>query len=153
VTTTPDNGSSANLDALFAAAGITVTDEGKQRARSRREAAGARWTPEQWVALRAQLGLRSAPRERPPGRILLDASAIVAFCRGTSVDVGEVNDEGAAAGLPLLCLVEGRRAIADTDLLDLLVTHGATTVVAREPDNWRESDVRPCHPALRRHAC
>src|SRR4051794_33304744 len=61
-----------------------------------------------------------------PVRILLDASAIVAFCRGTSVDVGEVNDEvndeGAAAGLPLLCLVEGRRAIADTDLLDVLVT-------------------------------
>lgn len=57
--TTPDHDSSADLDALFAAAGISVTDEGKQRARARREAAEARWTPERWAALRAQLGLPS----------------------------------------------------------------------------------------------
>lgn len=57
MTTTPDHDSSADLDALFAAAGINVTDEGKQRARARREAAEARWTPERWAALRAQLGL------------------------------------------------------------------------------------------------
>jgi hypothetical protein len=44
-----------------------------------------------------------------PVRILLDASAIVAFTRA-SVDVGEViaevDEEDAAVGLPLLCLVE-----------------------------------------------
>lgn len=72
-----------------------------------------------------------------PVRVLLDTSAIVAFCRGTSVDVGEVigevHEEHAAAGLPLLCLVEARRAIADTDLLDLLVAHQATVIVAPEP--------------------
>jgi hypothetical protein len=74
-------------------------------------------------------------------RVLLDASAIVTFTRGISVDVGEVigevNDEGAAAGLPLLCLVEARRAIADTDLLDLLVNHQATTIVPPHGDSWR----------------
>lgn len=57
VTTTPEHDSSASLDALFAAAGISVTDDGKQRARARREAAEAHWTPDQWAALRAQLGL------------------------------------------------------------------------------------------------
>jgi hypothetical protein len=76
-----------------------------------------------------------------PVHVLLDASAIVAFCRGTSVDVGEVigevDDEGAAVGLPLLCLVEARRAIADTDLLDLLIAHRATTIVAPDEDSWR----------------
>ena len=57
--TTPQPEPSADLDALFAAAGISVTTEGKQRARDRREAAQARWTPERWAALRAQLGLPS----------------------------------------------------------------------------------------------
>jgi hypothetical protein len=57
--TTPGHDPSADLDALFAAAGISVTPEGKQRARARREAAQARWTPERWAALRAQLGLPS----------------------------------------------------------------------------------------------
>ena len=59
MTTMPGHDRSADLDALFAAAGLTVTDEGKERARARREAAEARWTPEQWAALRAQLGLPS----------------------------------------------------------------------------------------------
>lgn len=76
-----------------------------------------------------------------PVRVLLDASAIVMFCRGTAVDVGEVigevHEEHAAVGLPLLCLVEAQRAIADTDLLDLLIAHQATTIVSPEADSWR----------------
>jgi len=75
-----------------------------------------------------------------PIRVLLDASAIVAFTRG-SIDVGEtiaeVNDEQAAAGLPILCLVEATRAVADTDRLDLLVAHPATAIITPHPDDWR----------------
>jgi hypothetical protein len=55
--TKPGSESSADLTALFDAVGITVTEEGKQRARARRRAAEARWTPERWAELRAQLGL------------------------------------------------------------------------------------------------
>ena len=44
-----------------------------------------------------------------PVRVLLDASAIIAFTR-ESIDVGEViaevDDENAAVGLPVLSLVE-----------------------------------------------
>jgi hypothetical protein len=71
-----------------------------------------------------------------PVRVLLDASAIIAFTRG-SIDVGEilaeVNDEDAAAGLPILCLVEASRAVSDTDRLDLLVAHPATAVLVPGP--------------------
>jgi hypothetical protein len=42
---------------LLAAVGITVTKEGKARARARLDEAAARWTPERWAALREQLGL------------------------------------------------------------------------------------------------
>ena len=75
-----------------------------------------------------------------PVRVLLDASAIVAFTRG-SIDVGEtiaeVNDENGAAGLPIPCLVEATRAVADTDQLDLLVAHAATAVIAPRPEDWQ----------------
>jgi uncharacterized protein with PIN domain len=75
-----------------------------------------------------------------PVQVLLDASAIVAFTRGT-VDVGEVigevDDEHAAVGLPVLCLVEASRAIVDTDLLDYLVAHAATAVVPVAAASWR----------------
>ena len=61
-----------------------------------------------------------------PVRILLDASAIIAFT-WESIDVGEiiaeVDDENAAVGLPMLCLVEASRAVADKDRLTLLVHH------------------------------
>jgi len=53
----PEPRSSADLTALFDAVGITVTQEGKERARERRRAAEARWTPERWAEMRAQLGL------------------------------------------------------------------------------------------------
>lgn len=75
-----------------------------------------------------------------PIRIVLDASAVVAYARG-SIDVGEtlaeVDDENAAAALPILCLVEASRAIASTEFLDLLVNHRATVLTAPEPSLWR----------------
>jgi hypothetical protein len=48
---------SADTTALLAAAGITVTAEGKQRARRRLDEARRRWTPERDAAAREQLGL------------------------------------------------------------------------------------------------
>lgn len=46
-----------NAAAMLAAAGITVTPEGKARARAKLQAARARWTPELDAKLREQLGL------------------------------------------------------------------------------------------------
>ncbi|HET6950396.1 MAG TPA: hypothetical protein VFI47_08475 [Acidimicrobiales bacterium] len=43
--------------AMLAAAGITVTEEGKARARAKLAEADARWTPERRAKLRKQLGL------------------------------------------------------------------------------------------------
>lgn len=64
-----------------------------------------------------------------PLRVVLDASAIVAFTRA-SIHVGEVIAEVAAedagVGLPVLRLVEAADAPADPDrmhMLDLLVSH------------------------------
>lgn len=75
-----------------------------------------------------------------PVRVLLDASAILAFTR-ESLDVGEViaevDDEDAAVGLPVLCLVEASRAVQDQDRLALLVQHRASAVLGIEPDDWR----------------
>jgi hypothetical protein len=57
-----------------------------------------------------------------PVRVVLDASAIVAFTR-ESIHVGEVmaeiDDELGAAALPLPCLVQAIHAVADTHRLDL----------------------------------
>lgn len=47
----------AETAAMLAAAGITVTEEGKARARERLRAARERWTPELDAKLREQLGL------------------------------------------------------------------------------------------------
>ncbi|HEY6592647.1 MAG TPA: hypothetical protein VI011_00865 [Asanoa sp.] len=73
-------------------------------------------------------------------RIVLDTSAIVAYTRG-SIDVGEViaevDDERAAAALPVLCLVEATQHIVDAGHLDLLVNHSATVVIAAEARDWR----------------
>jgi hypothetical protein len=41
----------------LAAAGITVTEAGKDRARAKLEAADARWTAAAWAALRTQVGM------------------------------------------------------------------------------------------------
>jgi hypothetical protein len=71
---------------------------------------------------------------------LLDASAIVAFTResiGVGEVIAEVDDENAAIGLPMLCLVEASRAVADTDRLTLLVQHRASVVLGDDPADWR----------------
>lgn len=69
-----------------------------------------------------------------PIRVLLDASAVVAFTRG-SLEVGEVvaevNAENTAVGLPQLCLPEAEHSVADPARLDLLVTHRATQLLTR----------------------
>lgn len=44
-------------EAMLAAAGIVVTEEGKARARAKLAAADARWTAERRAQLREQLGL------------------------------------------------------------------------------------------------
>ncbi|WP_330441312.1 hypothetical protein OHB44_33255 (plasmid) [Micromonospora sp. NBC_00821] len=77
----------------------------------------------------------------PTVRVILDASAIIAFCR-ESIDVGEViaevaDEEGSVFGLPVLCLAEAARVVADQDRLALLVTHRAAEVLSPEPDSWR----------------
>jgi hypothetical protein len=46
----------ASVEELLDAAGIVVTEEGRQRARARLDAARARWTPERWSAFWDQLG-------------------------------------------------------------------------------------------------
>jgi hypothetical protein len=56
MTTPAEHRPAGGADDLLAAAGITVTEEGKQRARARRLAAQAWWTPERRAALRAKLG-------------------------------------------------------------------------------------------------
>ena len=75
-----------------------------------------------------------------PVRILLDASAVVAFTRG-SIDVGEViaevDDEHATVGMPILCLVEATRAVTDTDRLTLLVEHRASKLLTDDAASWQ----------------
>lgn len=73
-----------------------------------------------------------------PIHLVLDSSAIVAYVLG-SIHVGEpiaeVDDEHAAIGFPVLCVVEARSALGPLDRLKLLVNHRATELV--EPDgDW-----------------
>jgi hypothetical protein len=72
-------------------------------------------------------------------RLVLDASAIVAFTR-ESIHVGEVIaevDDGLGAfGLPALCLVEAAPAIVDTDRLDVLVNHRASALLRLDAAKW-----------------
>lgn len=75
--------------------------------------------------------------------LVLDTSAIVAYARPeTAIHVGDVLiqvlDEGAAAVLPALCLVEAFPAVLDPGMLDLLVAHEATVVLADGADMWRD---------------
>ena len=51
--------------------------------------------------------------------------------------IAEVDDEQAAVGLPLLCLVEATRAVADTTRLDLLVNHAATMILIDDATHWQ----------------
>lgn len=79
--------------------------------------------------------------DHPTVRVILDASAIVAFTR-ESIDVGEViaevaDEDGCVFALPALCLVEASRAVADDARLDLLCNHPAALVISPEPGEWR----------------
>ena len=79
--------------------------------------------------------------KRRPIHLILDTSAIRAFARA-SIDVGEiiseVNDESAAVGLPVLCLVEANRTAVDQERLEILLRHEAATVLDVRASNWRE---------------
>lgn len=76
-----------------------------------------------------------------PLRVVLDATAVTAFCRG-SISVGEVlaevEDERAAAGLPVLSLAEARRTISDTHRLHVLLELPATRLVGVPGEWWPE---------------
>lgn len=79
--------------------------------------------------------------DTPTVRVILDTSAIVAFCR-ESIDVGEViaevaDEDGCAFALPVLCLVEASRAVSDRDRLDLLAHHSAALILTPDPESWR----------------
>jgi hypothetical protein len=75
--------------------------------------------------------------------LVLDATAIAAWTRG-SLAVGEIllelDEEHAAAIIPLSCLVEAAHATAmlERTLLDLLLNHQATFVVVDDADMWVE---------------
>jgi hypothetical protein len=60
--TTPGPDLREDTTAMLAAAGITVTPEGKARARTVLAEADARRTPQRRAALRARLGLPPAPK-------------------------------------------------------------------------------------------
>lgn len=74
-----------------------------------------------------------------PVRLVLDTSAIIAYTHG-SIDVGEtiaeIDDEYAAVALPVLCLLEAHRVVADHDRLMVLVNHPAAITLTIEPDDW-----------------
>ena len=75
-----------------------------------------------------------------PVRIVLDTSAILAYVRG-SIDVGEtigeVHDDGARIGLPVLSLVEGHKATVEKDWLDRLLDHHASAILGVPGSDWR----------------
>jgi hypothetical protein len=75
--------------------------------------------------------------------LVLDASAIVAYTRReTAVHVGDVLiqvfEDDAVAVLPAVCLAEAVPAVADRGLLDVLVAHEATMVLADGVTMWRD---------------
>ena len=78
-----------------------------------------------------------------PIKVVLDASAITEFCRG-SINVGEVlaevAEEQGAAALPVLCLVEAHARV-DADHLDLLINHEATVITAPLPGDWLDLSI------------
>lgn len=73
-------------------------------------------------------------------QIILDASAIVAYTRGSVAVgelIGEVAFEHGAAGIPVLCLAEAKPAISDLDRLDVLAHHSSTAILGVKPTDWR----------------
>lgn len=74
-------------------------------------------------------------------QLVLDTSAILDYCRG-SLPVGEllveIDAEGGAVALPLLCLVEAANVNPDDEhWLDMLVQHPATEIVGVEAELWK----------------
>lgn len=78
--------------------------------------------------------------EGRPVQLVLDTSAIAAFTAG-SIAVGEliaeIDDEGGATGLPVVCVAEASRHAADGDRLHLLVNHHATVLLGVNSADWR----------------
>jgi hypothetical protein len=57
----PDRSPSVSTEELMTAAGYTITDEGKARARAKLAEADARWTPERWAEFRREMGFTPRP--------------------------------------------------------------------------------------------
>jgi hypothetical protein len=74
-----------------------------------------------------------------PIRLVLDTSAILAFA-GESLHVGEtisqVDENGAAFGLPIVCLAAAHKA--DGRMLQMLTSHQACELLTVEVDEWRQ---------------
>ncbi|MFI5930778.1 hypothetical protein [Actinoplanes sp. NPDC051494] len=78
--------------------------------------------------------------EHPRGvSLVFDATAILAYA-DQSIAVGEaltqVSENGAAAGLPLACLVEAVQLATDRDRLRLLAGHEATVLLDGDATDW-----------------
>ena len=76
-----------------------------------------------------------------PVTLVLDTSAVAAFGE-QSVHVGEVlvqvHEDHAVAAIPVACLVEASRIVPGWDLLELLLRHDDTILLAEDGSNWRE---------------
>jgi hypothetical protein len=74
-----------------------------------------------------------------PIRLVLDTSAIRAFADG-SIHVGEtisqVDENGAAFGLPVACLAAAHKA--DVQMLRMLTGHDAGVLLTVAPDDWQQ---------------
>lgn len=74
-----------------------------------------------------------------PVRLVLDTSAILAFA-GESIHVGEtisqVDENGAAFGLPIACLASAHKA--ETRMPHLLTSHGACELLTVDVGEWRQ---------------
>lgn len=73
--------------------------------------------------------------------LVLDTSAVIAFGE-QSIHVGEVlvqvNEDHAVAAIPVACLIEASKSVPDWDLLELLLCHDDTVLLAEDGSNWRE---------------
>ncbi len=74
-----------------------------------------------------------------PVRLVLDTSAILAFA-GESLHVGEtisqVDENGAAFGLPVACLATAHKA--DERMLQLLTSRHTCELLTVDVDEWRQ---------------
>jgi hypothetical protein len=73
-----------------------------------------------------------------PVLLILDASAILAYTRGSDhvgEPLGEVGADGGVVGLPIQSLVTVYWAVDNRDVLELLINHPVTEVLAT-PEDW-----------------